>query len=86
MTADQFASIAKLRAARRVWDRVGELCGLDPATAVQRQHAVTSRAMLTQRDPWVNLLRATLGLLRGGDGRRRCDHGGAVRLGHRPAG
>jgi methylmalonyl-CoA mutase len=61
VTADQFASIAKLRAARRVWARVGELCGLSPAASVQRQHAVTSRAMLTRRDPWVNLLRATLG-------------------------
>jgi methylmalonyl-CoA mutase len=61
VTADQFASIAKLRAARRVWARVGELCGLDPAASVQRQHAVTSRAMLTRRDPWVNMLRATLG-------------------------
>jgi methylmalonyl-CoA mutase len=60
VTGDQFASVAKLRAARRVWDRVGELCGLAPAAAVQRQHAVTSRAMLTRRDPWVNLLRATV--------------------------
>jgi methylmalonyl-CoA mutase len=62
VTADQFASIAKLRAARRIWSRLAELCGL-PSTApgsAQRQHAVTSRAMLTRRDPWVNLLRATV--------------------------
>ena len=30
-----------------------------------RQHAVTSWAMLTQRDPWVNILRIHRGLLRG---------------------
>ncbi len=60
VNADQFASISKLRAARRVWDRVGELCGLTPARSAMRQHAVTSRAMLTRRDPWVNLLRTTV--------------------------
>jgi methylmalonyl-CoA mutase len=60
VTADQFASIAKLRAARRIWARVGELCGLPADARRQRQHAATSRAMLTQRDPWVNMLRATL--------------------------
>ena len=57
VTADQFLSIAKLRAARRLWARVAELCG---ATALQQQHAVTSRAMMTQRDPWVNILRTTI--------------------------
>ena len=59
VTANQFASIAKLRAARRIWDRVGELCGLAERPG-QRQHAVTSHAMLTRRDPWVNLLRTTI--------------------------
>lgn len=59
-TADQFATIAKLRAARRVWARVAEQCGLSSAAAGQRQHAVSSPAMLTRRDPWNNILRATL--------------------------
>ncbi len=59
VTANQFASIAKLRAARRLWDRVGELCGIE-GRGGQRQHAVTSAAMLTRRDPWVNLLRTTI--------------------------
>jgi methylmalonyl-CoA mutase len=58
VTADQFASIAKLRAARQLWSRVSELSG---AAGGQYQHAVTSAAMLTQRDPWVNMLRATIG-------------------------
>ena len=58
VTDDQFASIAKLRAARQVWGRVAELSG---AVAVQYQHAVTSAAMMTTRDPWVNMLRTTIG-------------------------
>ena len=28
--ADQFLTIAKLRAARRLWSRVAEVCGVDP--------------------------------------------------------
>lgn len=60
VTAEQFGSIAKLRAARRIWDRIGELSGLERRPG-QRQHAVTSAAMLTRRDPWVNLLRTTIG-------------------------
>jgi methylmalonyl-CoA mutase len=60
VTDDQFLSIAKLRAARRVWDRVAELSGASQQRRGQRQHAVTSAAMMTQRDPWVNLLRTTI--------------------------
>jgi methylmalonyl-CoA mutase len=59
VTADQFASIAKLRAARQVWGRVAELCGARESRG-QRQHAVTSAAMMTRRDPWVNMLRTTV--------------------------
>ncbi|MDQ2837145.1 MAG: methylmalonyl-CoA mutase subunit beta [Actinomycetota bacterium] len=61
VTANQFDSIAKLRAARLAWDRVGELSGLGSDRPGQRQHAVTSAAMMTRRDPWVNLLRTTIG-------------------------
>ncbi|GAB2482574.1 methylmalonyl-CoA mutase family protein [Jatrophihabitans fulvus] len=60
VTAEQFPSIAKLRAARRVWDRVAELSGASDDRRGQRQHAVTSAAMMTRRDPWVNLLRTTI--------------------------
>jgi len=60
VTADQFASIAKLRAARQLWGRVAELCGARPDRRGQRQHAVTSAAMMTRRDPWVNMLRTTV--------------------------
>ena len=58
-TDEQFPTIAKLRAARRAWHRVLELSGA-PDAAGQRQHAVTSRPMLTKYDPWVNMVRATV--------------------------
>ncbi len=61
VTAEQFPSIAKLRAARRIWDRVAELCGASDERRGQWQHAVTSAAMMTRRDPWVNMLRTTIG-------------------------
>ncbi|MGW6445283.1 methylmalonyl-CoA mutase family protein [Lentzea sp. NPDC055074] len=64
-TADQFLTIAKLRAARRLWARVAEVSGVD---AVQVQHAVTSSAMMTRRDPWVNMLRTTVAAVGAGLG------------------
>ncbi|MFF1835452.1 methylmalonyl-CoA mutase family protein [Streptomyces sp. NPDC058231] len=66
-TADQFLTIAKLRAARRLWARVAQVCGASGAGA-QRQHAVTSSVMMTRRDPWVNMLRTTLACLGAGVG------------------
>ncbi|MEU9487399.1 methylmalonyl-CoA mutase family protein [Streptomyces decoyicus] len=67
-SADQFLTIAKLRAARRLWARVAEVCGASPAAAAQRQHAVTSTVMMTRRDPWVNMLRTTVAGLSAGVG------------------
>jgi len=55
---DQFLTIAKLRAARRLWARVTQACGIEPAS--QRQHAVTASAMMSRRDPWVNMIRTTV--------------------------
>ncbi|MGC5345560.1 methylmalonyl-CoA mutase family protein [Streptomyces sp. DT171] len=66
-TADQFLTIAKLRAARLLWARVAEVCG-EPGAGAQRQHAVTSPVMMTRRDPWVNMLRTTLACLGAGVG------------------
>jgi methylmalonyl-CoA mutase len=65
-TADQFLTIAKLRAARRLWSRVTEVSGAAPHG--MKQHAVTSTAMLTQRDPWVNMLRTTVACFAAGVG------------------
>jgi methylmalonyl-CoA mutase len=59
-TADQFLTIAKFRAARRLWARVAEVCGASVPARAQAQHAVTSSAMMTRRDPWVNVLRTTI--------------------------
>ncbi|MEU9105223.1 methylmalonyl-CoA mutase family protein [Streptomyces xanthophaeus] len=64
-TADQFLTIAKLRAARRLWARVAEACGA-PEAGAQRQHAVTSPVMMTRRDPWVNMLRTTVACMAAG--------------------
>ena len=60
-TAEQFPTIAKLRAARRLWARVTEVWGQGSVPAQpMAQHAVSSPTMLTRRDPYVNLLRGTL--------------------------
>ncbi len=58
-TADQFITIAALRAARVMWSRVVTACGGSPGAARQYQHAVTAVSMYSRRDPWVNLLRGT---------------------------
>jgi methylmalonyl-CoA mutase len=67
-SADQFTTIAALRAARRLWDRVGEVSGASPDVRGQRQHAVTSSVMTTRRDPWVNMLRTTVACFAAGVG------------------
>jgi methylmalonyl-CoA mutase len=65
-TVDQFATIAKFRAARRLWARVTEVSGA--ATRSAPQHAVTSSTMTTRRDPWVNMLRTTVACFAAGVG------------------
>ncbi|MGY1652644.1 methylmalonyl-CoA mutase subunit beta [Geodermatophilus sp. SYSU D01119] len=67
-SADQFTTIAALRAARRLWDRVGEVSGASEGARAQRQHAVTSSVMTTRRDPWVNMLRTTVACFAAGVG------------------
>ncbi|GAB7070742.1 methylmalonyl-CoA mutase small subunit [Mycolicibacterium hodleri] len=64
---DQFMTIAKLRAARQLWARVAEVVG-HPEAGAATIHAVTSRAMMAQRDPWVNMLRTTLAAFGAGVG------------------
>lgn len=59
-TADQFATICKLRAARGLWDRLLAACGVaDPELRALRCWAVTSEAAFVTQDPFVNLVRAT---------------------------
>jgi len=64
---DQFMTIAKMRAARRLWARVGEVVG-EPLGGAAVLHAQTSLPMMTQRDPWVNMLRTTLAAFGAGVG------------------
>ncbi|MGW4328034.1 methylmalonyl-CoA mutase family protein [Nocardia sp. NPDC004573] len=66
-TDDQFATIAKFRAARQLWARVAQVCGAADFGGAP-QHAVTSAAMMSQRDPWVNMLRTTLAAFGAGIG------------------
>lgn len=63
--ANLFLTIAKLRAARRVWGRVAEACGAPEAAGGMRLHTATSMRMLSRRDPWVNILRGTVAALGG---------------------
>lgn len=65
-TDEQFATIAKLRAARRVWARMLELSSAQGRE--QRQHVVTSRPMMSKYDPWVNMLRTTVAAFAAGVG------------------
>lgn len=64
---DQFMTIAKFRAARQIWARVAEVAG-HPAGGAATLHAVTSAAMMTTRDPWVNMLRTTVAAFAAGVG------------------
>ncbi len=66
-TDEQFPTIAKLRAARRLWHRVLELSGA-PEAAGQVQHVVTSRPMTSKYDPYVNMLRTTVAAFAAGVG------------------
>lgn len=59
-TADQFVTIAKLRALRRTWARIGEVLEVPEADRGAWTHAVTSWRMQTRTDPWVNILRSTI--------------------------
>lgn len=54
-----FQAIAKLRAARKLWSRVTEACGASPDARAMKMHVDTSHRVLTERDPWVNILRGT---------------------------
>lgn len=67
-TDEQFPTIAKLRAARRLWARVVELSGGPAEASTMRQHVVTSRPMLSKYDPWVNMLRGTVAAFAAGAG------------------
>ncbi|WP_262265454.1 methylmalonyl-CoA mutase subunit beta [Microvirga yunnanensis] len=64
--ADEFLTVAKLRALRRLWARLEQACGLEPKPI--RLHAETAWRMTTRRDPWVNILRTTIAAFSAGIG------------------
>ncbi|MBM6592544.1 methylmalonyl-CoA mutase family protein [Microvirga pudoricolor] len=64
--ADEFLTVAKFRALRRLWARVEEACGLEPLPL--RLHAETAWRMTSRRDPWVNMLRTTVAAFSAGIG------------------
>jgi methylmalonyl-CoA mutase len=64
--ANQFLTIAKFRALRKLWARVEEACGLAPAPA--HLSAETAWRMMTKHDPYMNMLRATIAVFSAGLG------------------
>ncbi|WP_051335385.1 methylmalonyl-CoA mutase family protein [Methylocapsa acidiphila] len=64
--ADEFLTVAKFRALRRLWAQVERACGLTPEPA--RLHAESSFRMMTKYDPWTNILRAGMAAFSAGVG------------------
>ncbi|AWM89149.1 methylmalonyl-CoA mutase family protein [Microvirga sp. 17 mud 1-3] len=64
--ADEFLTVAKFRALRRLWARVEQMSDLAPKPI--RLHAETAWRMTTRRDPWVNMLRGTIAAFSAGIG------------------
>jgi methylmalonyl-CoA mutase len=64
--ADQFLTMAKFRALRLLWARIEQASGLAPKPLFIA--ADTAWRMLTQRDPYVNMLRATIATFSAGLG------------------
>ena len=58
---DQFLTIAKFRAIRKLWARIEEACGLRPRAAFVS--AETAWRMMTKRDPHGNIVRGTIAAL-----------------------
>ena len=56
--SDQFLTLAKFRAIRKLWARVEQACGLAAAPAFVA--AETAWRMMSKRDPHVNILRSTI--------------------------
>lgn len=65
---DIFLTMAKLRAARQLWSRVADVCGASDLSKTAPFYAVTAPRMMSQRDPWVNMLRTTAACFGAGAG------------------
>jgi methylmalonyl-CoA mutase len=64
--ADQFLTMAKFRAVRKLWARIEAACGLAPKPVLLT--AETAWRMMTRRDPYVNMLRNTIAVAAAGFG------------------
>jgi methylmalonyl-CoA mutase len=64
--ADQFLTIAKFRALRKLWARIEEACGLAPKPV--HVAAETAWRTMTRRDAYVNMLRTTIAVAAAGLG------------------
>jgi len=64
--ADQFLTMAKFRAARKLWARVESVCGLAPKPPIVA--AETAWRMMTRRDAYVNMLRTAIAVAAAGLG------------------
>lgn len=58
---DLFIETAKLRACRRLWSRAAGACNVTEPGRAAPIHAVACPRGLAARDPWVNILRTTVG-------------------------
>ena len=67
-SSDQFMTIAKFRAARRLWTQITKECGATPENQKQSQHAVTSSNGMDKKDPWFNSFKATVAAFSAGIG------------------
>ncbi|MCB9960346.1 MAG: methylmalonyl-CoA mutase small subunit [Rhodospirillaceae bacterium] len=57
---DFFETIAKLRAARRMWSRITAASGASEAAQAMWAAARTAERMMSRVDPWVNILRTSV--------------------------
>jgi methylmalonyl-CoA mutase len=64
--ADQFLTMAKFRALRKLWARVEAVCGLTPKPTIVA--AETAWRMMTQRGPYSNVLRTSVAVAAAGLG------------------
>ena len=66
--SDQFMTIAKFRAARRLWTQITKECGATSENQKQTQHAVASSNAMDKKDPWFNSFKATVAAFSAGIG------------------
>ena len=64
--AEEFVSLPKFRALRLMWARIEEACGLEPRPILIQ--AESAWRMMTARDPYVNVMRATMAAIAAGLG------------------